>query len=189
VAKSLLSIALAVAPLCLSASEVHLKHPGFLIADDQEYREVGDKTLILNGRGIHRRIFFNVYELSLFLETKSSDPEHIINTGELKLVEMKFMRNVKSSQIQDNFRETFAELCEEKCEELTPHLNTFLELIPDLEKESKIDFVFFPTYLVIHLNQQSSATINSNDFSKLLLKSWVGEKPPSRSLKNKLLGI
>src|SRR4051812_36731362 len=64
------------------------------------------KTLRLNGTGIRKATIFNVevYAAGLYLEQKSLNALEILNSKSVKIIEMKFLRDVSSDKMKDAWK-------------------------------------------------------------------------------------
>src|SRR5689334_19908742 len=83
---------------------------GFSIATLSEAKVVsGGQHLFLNGSGVHRVFLFNVYEISLFLERKTSHSEEILDSTSKKLIVLRFLRDVNAEQIRKALSDGFLE--------------------------------------------------------------------------------
>src|SRR5688572_15625070 len=78
---------------------------------------VAGKNLILNGVGTRTATFLKVkvYEAGLYLPKKSQNAQEIINSPELKRVDMEFLRHVSAKDIQNAWTESFRKNCEPNC--------------------------------------------------------------------------
>jgi Chalcone isomerase-like len=72
---------------------------------------VEGKTLSLNGLGLRQATWLrvNVYVAALYLEAKSSEPEAIIGSEEVKRIVMRFVRGVGRKDIVKAWNESFEE--------------------------------------------------------------------------------
>ncbi len=152
-------------------------------------KTIGSETLILNGRGIHRRYSFRVYELSLFLKNKTKGAEKILNSKDTKFVKMKFLRNLKAKQIRDGFNDAFKINCANQCAKLKPYLDTLQKSVPDMKTGKSFEFTFSPEKVFLKVQGQGEIEIPSSEFAKVLLLTWIGPHPPSKDLKSGVLGL
>src|SRR5215470_2619200 len=70
--------------------------------------DVGGKKLALNGLGMRKKFFVEVYVGGLYLESKSSDADSIVKSDAPKQMTMHFVREVSKEQIMDAFHEAFS---------------------------------------------------------------------------------
>ena len=70
---------------------------------------VEGKTLVLNGMGLREATFLkvDVYVAGLYLESKTSDPEAILGTRQVRRLVLKFVRNVSRGQMVRAWGEGF----------------------------------------------------------------------------------
>jgi len=150
---------------------------------------IENATLFLNGRAVHRRYFFDIYEVSLFLKDLQKNPEDIIQSSELKFARMKFLRDLKAEDLKDGFSSSFNDNCLDICEILKSDVERFLTFIPDMAEDTVIEFIFYPDKTRVLASDNRELVIQSSVFSKVLLRSWLGASPPSERFKKELLGL
>jgi hypothetical protein len=163
------------------------KLPGSDLNAESDIHFIGQTVLFRAGTGTHRRFFFKIYEVALFLQNIQSRPEKIIDSTDLKFVRLKFLRNLKANQISEGFNDTFKENCFDHCETLSPQLAMFLESISDMPKESLIEFIFFHDKTVLSMPGRINLSLPGSEFGKILLRAWLGADPPSERFKRELL--
>lgn len=148
-------------------------------------------TLFLNGRAIHTATLFSVklYEISLFLEKPTIDPDEILKSSTLKLVQLKFLRNVGADQLRSSFTDGFLENCGRQCDRLKVYLDQLNSQIPDLREGDSLEFLVLPSKIIFRSSLGNYSEVNSNDFARILLSIWLGPSPPSSQLKRKILGL
>ena len=144
--------------------------------------------LILKGSAVYRKYFFAVYELSLYLTDKTLHESEILTDRNLKFARMRFMRSVDSSTIRNAFLASFQTNCLENCELLAPYLKIFLEAVPNFSDGNVIEFSFYPDRTLVSLPGVNSLEIDSAEFGNVILRTWIGDNPPSKKFKRKILG-
>ncbi|MBS1984745.1 MAG: chalcone isomerase family protein [Bdellovibrionales bacterium] len=155
--------------------------------DSTTVHVVDRATLLFRGRAIHRRFIFDIYELSLYLADVALSDSQIVLSPTTKYVRLRFLRDLKAPQIRDAFLDTFNENCLLDCESLRPQLALFLKAIPDASEGGVIEFVFRADATLISTPGGGSVSIVGDKFGQLLLRSWVGDNPPSGRFKRELL--
>lgn len=156
-----------------------------------DHATVGNKSLSLNGLGLRQATFLkvNVYAGGLYLETPSHDADQIIKSDEPKRVEMIFMRDVGRGKITEAWAEGFEKNCVDGCDAMKPGIAKLQALTTDLNKGDVMAFDLLPDHVDVWLRGKKAGTIEGRDFSKNLLRLWLGRNPPNSGLKSGLLGI
>jgi hypothetical protein len=159
--------------------------------DSSQLIERDRHTFFLNGQGILTATIFSVkvYEISLFLEKRSQDPEEIIKSPERKIILLKFLRQISSEQLRSALSDGFRENCANHCDELRVYLDRLNAQIPDLREGDHLEFQFLPEKLILRSNLGNYLEVNSVAFGRILLAIWLGPNPPNSGLKNKVLGL
>jgi hypothetical protein len=155
-----------------------------------ETLKVNDTTLTLNGVGLRTKTFFRVkvYAAGLYLQTPTHDYKEAIYSDQLKKLDLVFLRDVKRAKLIESFKEGFNNNCEPLCKKVTTQFDKLADLISDTKHGDKIQFVFYPGRLYVKQGQRSE-DISSRDFTKTILKIFIGDEPPTDELKTGLLGI
>lgn len=181
--KTLLTVCFVLLPLCgVFAGEL-------MGVKSDEKIQLSGKEMILNGMGLRRKVIFNVYVASLYLENKNHDPKNIVESGENKLVELYFLRSVSGKTISDAIEESFRKNSPD-FNSLKERLDIFKSYIPDLKKKDVVRFVFVKNSLLeIYYNGAKKGEIKGSDFCQTLLNVWIGEKPADENLKKGMIGL
>lgn len=152
---------------------------------------VGGRELSLNGIGIREATIFNVkvYVSGLYLESKTTDPQVVINSKQLKRVEMHFVRAVGSGKIVSTWKEGFAKNCAQDCAAAQGAMDKLMAMTPDIKSGDVITFEFLPSGVGIMFGSKKLEPIANEAFGRALLAIWFGPHPPSEDLKNAMLGV
>jgi hypothetical protein len=147
----------------------------------------------LNGVGLRKKLMFQVYAAALYLVKKSSNPEEIVSSLENKYLEMHFLRKVDAEAVKKALSEGFEKGCTSNCASHKPALaeleKTLLGL-GDFQKKSKLSFLFSADgTLKLFLNEKPQGSFGTNQFSQEFLKVFLGSNPPSKELKEGMLGL
>ena len=173
--------------LLASGSVQAVEFKGAKIADQVK---VADKNLVLNGYGIRTKTFLkvNVYVGALYLESKSHDPQEILNSSGEKRVELAFVHSAKASQVQDAFNEAYEDNCDKDCAALKAPFEKLKGLMTsNIEVGDRLAFDFYPSHVDAWVKGQKVGTIEDANFPKALLKTWLGEHPPTEVLRDGML--
>jgi hypothetical protein len=158
-------------------------------ASHQDWIQVDGHIFVLNGKGVHQFLFFKIYEVSLYLENKSADPESILGSKERKVIVLTLMRDVSADQLRSALYDGFKDNCIQDCDRFQPHLDRIAAKIPDLKEGESLQFFFSPLQLQLKSSGRETQKIQDPEFGSKFLAIWLGQSPPSQSLKNSLLGI
>ncbi|MBI1748132.1 MAG: chalcone isomerase family protein [Acidobacteria bacterium] len=148
------------------------------------------KTVLLNGMGLREATMLKVavYVAGLYLETKSSDPQAILDSDQVKRLDMRFVRDVKAGQMKDAWKESFEKNCPKPCTAMQERLSTLNSYMADLQHGDTMAFTFLPDRVEVHVKGKVMGSISGKDFSKILLMTWLGPHPPNKGLKEGMLG-
>ena len=153
-----------------------------------------DQKLQLNGAGLRKRAFFQVYAIGLYLPEKKASAADAIAAAGPKRVAMHMLRDVGASQFGDALNDGMKENhSEAEMKALEPRIKQLLEAmnaIKDAKKGMRITLDWVPaggTQLTVD-GKPVGAPIPGEDFFRALLKIWLGEHPVQDDLKKALLG-
>ena len=172
----------------LAGSALAAEIKGIRMADTMK---AGGKTLVLNGLGLRQATILNinVYAAALYLESKSQDADAILASNGPKNLEMVFMRDVEAKDVSKAWTEGFEKNCETNCEALKPSLEKLkASMNMDMKKGDVMAISFLPEKVELLLKGKVAGSVESREFSKTLLRIWLGKNPPNDSLKEGLLG-
>lgn len=97
------------------------------------------------------------------------------------------MSDVSKSQINEAWQDGF-ENNSKVTEKLQDKLTLLQSIMTDVKKNDQLVFYWKNSDVEVLLNDVSTTTIPGLDFQKALIRNWLGEKPPTKSLKAGLLG-
>lgn len=173
-------------PLAAMAAEV----AGVKIEDKTR---IGNAELALNGAGLRKRAFFQVYAMGLYVQQKSANAATVIEQPGPKRVAIHMLRNVGA----DAFNEALAEgiranSSEAEAKALEPRVKELGAIIGSVGEAKKgmainLDWTGSETQVVIQ-GKPVGKPIAGEDFYRALLRIWVGDKPVQDDLKKSLLG-
>ncbi len=151
--------------------------------------QVGGKSLVLNGLGLRSEFMVKVYVAGLYLPQKSRDSGEIIKSEEPKRVVMQFLHDASKQQLVAAFTESFNDNTPAAATDLKSDVGRFLGALEPVKAGDQMVFTYVPTVgttLTIHGKEQ--LTIAGSAFSPVLFSVWLGQKPPTASLKKGILG-
>jgi hypothetical protein len=155
---------------------------------------VASSELVLNGAGLRKRAFFQVYAIGLYLpERKTLAAELVAATGP-KRVAIHMLRDVEADQfsgaladgVKDNHSEAEATALEPRVKQLA----AIMAEMKEAKKGMRITLDWVPaagTQVTVE-GKPAGAPIPGEDFYRALLRIWLGDKPVQDDLKKALLG-
>ena len=173
----------------------------FLIASSAFGAEVAgvklpddDQKLLLNGAGLRKRAFFQVYVIGLYLPEKKAAAVEVIGAPGPKRVSIHMLRDVGADQfsdaLMDGMKENHAEAEMKALEPRVKQLAAVLGAMKEAKKGMRITLDWLPaagTQVTVE-GKPAGAPIPGEDFYRALLRIWLGEKPVQEDLKKALLG-
>ena len=181
-----LALFLFLLPLAAGAADV-----GGVKVDDRT--RVGGTELTLNGAGVRKRLFFEVYAIGLYVQQKNANAAQLIDQPGPKRVAIHMLRNVSADAFNEALGEGIrANHSEAEVKAFEPRLKE-LGAIMDQVKEARkgmaigLDWTGTETQVLIN-GKPAGKPIAGADFYKALLKIWLGDKPVQDDLKQALLG-
>jgi chalcone isomerase-like protein len=181
--KRILPLLLTLAAVAASGAEV----AGVKI---DERTKVGASELALNGAGLRKRFFLQVYAVGLYVADRKADP---ISQPGAKRVAIHMLRDVGAEQfsqaLADGIRENHAEA---EARVLEPRVKELVATMAEIKEAKKgmsiaLDWTGAATQLMID-GRPAGRPIPGEDFYRALLRIWLGPRPVQDDLKKALLG-
>lgn len=164
--------------------------------DSQSQNEEGGsgpkKDLILNEEGLCEWGLFKVdlYRATLYLEEKCKDPDKIINSNKAKSIHLCFVRSLTKGQLQKAYSAAFEANARESLPQYVKRLNQLNDMMEDVDKGDSLIISYVPGKgTEVQIKGRKKGKIKGADFGVMFFKLYLGEFPPSKELKNGLLGI
>lgn len=186
--KKLLLAALAAA-FCQMAGAVEVAGVRF---DDRI--SVGAGELLVNGAGLRKKAFFQVYAMALYLPAKSGDAEAALSAKGGKRIAITLLRDLTAKQFVEALQEGMASNHSEAemaaLKERLKQLGDVMLTIGEAKTGTSIVIDWLPdsgTRLVVN-GQAKGKDIAGEDFYRALLRIWLGSQPVQDDLKQALLG-
>jgi hypothetical protein len=159
----------------------------------EDKARVANAELVLNGAGLRKRVFFQVYAIGLYLPQKSSNPAAILAQPGPKRVAIHMLRDVGA----DTFTEALADgiranHSEAEAKALEPRVKALAAIMAELKEARKgmaiaLDWNGTETRLLAD-GKPTGQPIAGEDFYRALLRIWLGDNPVQDDLKKALLG-
>lgn len=179
----LLALVLALAAAPLPAAEV----AGVKLAD-------AEGALVLNGAGLRKRAFFQVYVIGLYVPEKKAAAAELINATGPRRVVIHMLRDVDADQftdaLMDGMRDNHGEAQMKALEPRAKQLAAIMAGMKEARKGMRITLDWQPgagTRVIVD-GKPVGAAIPGEDFYRALLRIWLGDHPVQDDLKAALLG-
>ena len=128
-----------------------------------------------------------IYVAGLYLEHPSHDAEAILDSPEKKLLAVRFVHDVDAADARQAWREGFEDNCRAPCHLAPSDVERFLAAVPAMRTGDHSTLSFTREGLRITMNGHALATITDPVFSRAVLATFIGPKPPTPRLKRELL--
>jgi hypothetical protein len=147
--------------------------------------------LLLNGAGIRRKFFTDLYIGALYLPTLTHSADDILevppaNRLYVRILHSKISRQKLIQAWTDGFERNH------DATQLIPlqeRITQFTDMFSTTVRGDEIFLDYTPsTGTRIRINDNVRGVIEGADFNRSLLSIWLGRRPTSSSLKNSLLG-
>jgi hypothetical protein len=179
--------------ICLMVASQHVAgmDVGGIEVPDSIVLQGSDTTLLLNGAGIRKKFFMNIYVGALYLPAKSAEAETITGDTGPASVDMHILHSeISREKITDGWEDGLrANLEQGELELLRPRLDQFNQMFSAVRKGDRIRIGYLPgTGTEVRINDEWRGVVAGNDFYRALLEVWLGHSPVSKSLKEAMLG-
>ena len=161
-------------------------YKGVTVADSAS---VGGKTLVLNGMGLRTKFFFKIYVGALYLPQKAGTAAAVMSENGPDRILMHMIYAVSKSQFADAWHAGFKDNNPQMSDAVKAGMEQFIACFGNSKKGDVITLDYVPGQgTQVSWNGAFCGNIPGEDFHKALLNVFLGPKPPTRELKNGLLG-
>ncbi len=182
------AISLAVVAFVM-ASIVNLQADSLAGVTLPETMQVGNTRLVLNGMGVRTKFIVKVYVAGLYLESKTSDANSIINSDVPKRIVMHFVHGASKEQMANAFDESFTKNTPDAKKAMKADIDRLLAALEAVKEGDQMMFTYLPGRgTTLAINGKDKVTINTPAFGPVLMSVWLGPKPPNSDLKKGMLG-
>jgi hypothetical protein len=152
-----------------------------------------DQKLVLNGAGLRKRAFFQVYVIGLYLPERKAAAADVIGAPGAKRVLIHMMRDVDAEQfsgaLTDGMKDNLSEAEMKGLEPRIRQLSGIMVGMKEARKGMRITLDWTPAGTAVTVDgKPAGAAIPGEDFYRALLRIWLGDKPVQADLKGALLG-
>lgn len=186
----LTSARLAAALLLMAALGAHGAEVAGVKLDERT--RVGAQELVLNGAGLRKRLFFQVYAVGLYLPQKASSAQAVLEQKGPKRVAIHMLRDVGADSFTDALADGIrANHPEAEAKALEPRVQALAAIMAEVKEAKKGMAIALDwngdTRLLVDGTPRGQP-IAGEDFYRALLRIWLGEQPVQEDLKKALLG-
>ena len=156
-----------------------------------ETLSIDNNTLVLNGAGVRKKFFIKVYVGALYLPAKKSSVDAILADPGAKSVVMTFLyKEVEAEKLVEGWNDGFAgNSSAEELKTLQERINRFNSMFPTVSKGDEIRLEYLPGQGTrVMINNGLKGVVEGEDFSRALLKIWLGREPADAGLRDAMLG-
>lgn len=148
------------------------------------------RRLVLNGIGLrtYSILAVRIYVAGLYLEQRSSDPGAILRSPEVKLLDVRFLRDVGAEDARRSWQEALRNNCTAPCRLPPQEVEQFLSAVPAVHRGDRSTLLFTARGLDVTFNGQAYGTVSDPVFAQVVLATFLGPAPGSAGLKRALLG-
>ncbi len=152
---------------------------------------IKNNELQLNGAGIREKYLVEVYVGALYLSGKTSDASQILSSESDKCITLSTLVYLSKETMQAGILNGIAKnVSDDEFESLQSDIDAFNAFFIDTEKNTMFQINFLAsgeTELLI--NQKKRGSVTGFTFQKALLSVWLGDKPPTDTIKKAMLNL
>ena len=154
---------------------------------------VNNAALQLNGAGLRKKVFFEVYAAGLYVADKTQSAQGILSQAGAMRVRLGLLRNVSAksfvSALEDGLKDNSDETTRQAIAPEIAKLIEAMNKIGDVKEGDLVDFDFSGTTTSVSVNGKEIANnIGGKELFNAVLRIWIGEKAIDAKLKKSLLG-
>jgi len=152
--------------------------------------KIGDKTVEYNGAGVRTKYFFKLYVAALYIQSKSTNAQSIIDQDIASAIRLKMMSSkVTRERFIETVRDGFSTSSEGKASK--QEIDALMRLFKTEFKEGDdIILMYFPqSGIEVYMNGKHLGGVKGLEFKKALWGIWLGKTPADKSVKNSMLGL
>ena len=148
-------------------------------------------ALLLNGAGVRRKWFFNVYAAGLYLPKRSTRVDEILAMPGPKQIRMHFLMNVSQKKLLATLDEGLAaNNSAEQLVALKDDVTALKALFKTVRKHDVVIIDYLPSVGTrVWMNDVLQGVIAGVALQQAVLRVWLGEKPADEQLKKHFLGF
>jgi len=149
-------------------------------------------TLIMNGGGMREKLIFDLYVGVLYLETKSSDANLVMNADKSMAIKLRITSGmIDKENMEEAIREGFDKSTNGKVAPLKKDIDNLIKkgFADEIVKGDVFDLIYVPGKgTILAKNNKMLVNIKGLAFKKALFGIWLCDKPADADLKENMLG-
>jgi hypothetical protein len=149
------------------------------------------QQLVLNGYGVRKKFYIDLFEGGLYLTERSKDANKIIQDDKPMSIRIHVISDlITGKRLEENMRSEFDRVTNGNWGAHKANIETVMNAFKeDINKGDVFDLVYLPgSGLTIYKNNKEQALVKSLDFKKLLYSIWLGDDPQDAKLKKGMIG-
>jgi len=150
---------------------------------------VGDQELLLNGIGLREKMMFDVYVAGLYLVEPSSDANQILDSKQVKRIDMRFVyKKVSAKKLAKAWTEGIEANSDGPAGTHAAGLEQLNGWMEDVVKGDTMVFTSVPGQgLQVEVKGQAKGVIDDEAFARAFWAVFLGPNPPTTKLREGLL--
>jgi len=146
------------------------------------------ESMDLNGAGMREKLWIDLYAGGLYVQTKSSDANTVINADAPMAMKLHIVSGlVSQSKMVNAVNEGFEKSTSGKA--TAAEQAKFISFFNDeITKGDVFDIVYANGEVTVYKNDTKKGSIPGLEFKKALFGIWLGNKPADKDLKKGMLG-
>lgn len=151
-----------------------------------------NENMNLNGGGLRKKFFLNIYVAGLYLSNSSSIPQEIVEADEAMSIQLHIVSDmITSSQMISSMEDGFKKSTGGTEATFRPEIDLLTSTFSGKIKNGDYyDITYTPgTGVEVYKNGTLNASFGDLEFKKALWGIWLGADPVDKKLKKKLLGL
>src|SRR6185295_5403059 len=155
---------------------------------------VGNTKIPLNGAGVRYKAVFKVYAAALYLPTKTTTTESVLDANGPRRMHIVMLREIDANELGKLFTKGMEQnASREEFSKVIPGVIKMSDIFSIRKKLSPgeyftIDYVPGTGSIISVMGKPASEPIKEPEFFNALMKIWLGKSPADAQLKDLLLG-
>lgn len=152
---------------------------------------ISDKTLVLNGAGLRKKLFIKLYVGSLYLQQAGNDANAIVAADEAMAIRLNILSGLLTrNKMIKALNEGFSKVTGGDTTAIDPQIEQMLSFMKDKIKPGNSYTLSYEPDVGTHLlrNGAELTVVEGLSFKQALFGIWLSNKPAQKSLKSEMLG-
>jgi Chalcone isomerase-like len=156
----------------------------------EDYANVNNQNLVLNGAGLRKKFVVKVYVGALYLPSKQSSAASILAADTSRRMVMHFLYDVDKAKMAEAWTKGLALNTPNASAEVRTAFKTISSWMEDVKEGQRIVLTYVPGIgTTVEVNGKNKGTIGGKAVADALLNTWIGPNPdPGADFKKAVLG-